>query len=71
MAAGGGGGAVEGPATLGAEDTAVLAGVTCKLGALGPATPEPEDWDELVVTVVRGVISPGEGVCAALWFERN
>lgn len=49
------------------ETIAVLAGVAVALGAL---TPEPEDEDEFVVTVVNGVISPGE--CVGFWCdERN
>ena len=70
---------VEGPATFDEDATAVLAGVGITLGA---DIAELEDADELVVTVVNGVISPdecargpgarkcgrvSEGVCTGLW----
>lgn len=55
-------GAVEGPATLeddaAADGATVFAGVGATLEIF--ATPEPEDAEELVVTVVNGVMSPGE-----------
>lgn len=60
MTSDGGGGAVEvdGPATLDDEATAAFAGVG---GMLKSATgAEAEEEEELVVTVVSGVISPGE-----------
>ena len=59
----GSGGAVDGPASVD-EEAAVLAGVVVELG---PVAPEPEEDDEFVVTVVSGVISPGE--CVGLWCE--
>ena len=42
------------------DAAAVFAVVGWELAVLGPVAPEPEDADEFVVTVVNGVISPGE-----------